>query len=146
MSWINKSKPKAHFSQILFTHQSKSRISEHLSYAEIIHPLYRCGISRCRLNTMIMAQTCFRLATIKGHSKMCSFITQHNATDFASFEWASIGMLTTGMFTITVAHELIVHFPSTSSLQMHFREFGSTSNQPHNFSPCASTTIQHLHL
>ncbi len=29
---------------------------------------------------------CTDVATIKGHSKMCSFITQHNATDFASFE------------------------------------------------------------
>ncbi len=28
------------------------------------------------------------LATIKGHSKMCSFITQHNTTDDASFEGA----------------------------------------------------------
>ncbi len=37
---------------------------------------------------MIIAQVCLRLATIKGHSKMCSFITQHNATDVASFEGA----------------------------------------------------------
>ncbi len=33
---------------------------------------------------------CLRLASghKKGHSKMCSFITQHNATDVASFEGA----------------------------------------------------------
>ncbi len=37
---------------------------------------------------MIIAHVCLRLATIKGHSKMCSFITQHNATDVASFEGA----------------------------------------------------------
>ncbi len=37
---------------------------------------------------MIIAQVCIRLARIKGHSKMCSFITQHNATDVASFEGA----------------------------------------------------------
>ncbi len=37
---------------------------------------------------MIIAQVCLRLATIKGHSKMCSFITQHNATDVANFEGA----------------------------------------------------------
>ncbi len=36
---------------------------------------------RCWLDSMIIAQVCLRLATIKGHSKMCSFITQHNATD-----------------------------------------------------------------
>ncbi len=32
---------------------------------------------------MIIAQVFLRLATIKGLSKMCSFITQHNATDVA---------------------------------------------------------------
>ncbi len=37
---------------------------------------------------MIIAQVCLRLATIKGLSKMCSFITQHNATEVASFEGA----------------------------------------------------------
>ncbi len=37
---------------------------------------------------MIIAQVCLRLATIKGHSKICSFITPHNATDVASFEGA----------------------------------------------------------
>ncbi len=37
---------------------------------------------------MIIAQVCLRLATIKGHSKMCSFITQHNATDVTNFEGA----------------------------------------------------------
>ncbi len=37
---------------------------------------------------MIIAQVCLRLATIKGPSKMCSFITQHNATDVVSFEGA----------------------------------------------------------
>ncbi len=35
---------------------------------------------------MIIAQVCLSLAKIKGHSKICSFITQHNATDVASFE------------------------------------------------------------
>ncbi len=32
-----------------------------------------CGISKCWLDSMIIAQVCLRLATIKGHSKMCSF-------------------------------------------------------------------------
>ncbi len=32
-----------------------------------------CGISRCWLDSMIIAQVCLRLATIKGHSKMRSF-------------------------------------------------------------------------
>ncbi len=63
-------------------------VSEHFSFAEIIHPPHRWGISRCWLDSMIIAQVCLRLATIKGHSKMCSFTTQHNATDVASFERA----------------------------------------------------------
>ena len=37
------------------------------------------------------------LGTIKGHSKMCSFITEHNATD------VSIGMLIAQMSTRAVA-------------------------------------------
>ncbi len=31
---------------------------------------------------------CLGLVTIEGHSEMCSFITQHNATDVASFDGA----------------------------------------------------------
>ncbi len=36
----------------------------------------------------ISTQVCHGLVTTKGHSKMCFFITQHNATDVASFEGA----------------------------------------------------------
>ncbi len=63
-------------------------VSEHFSFAEINHPPHWCGISRCWLDSMIIALVCLRLVTIKGHSKMCSFITQHNAKDVASFEGA----------------------------------------------------------
>ncbi len=59
---------KAYFSQILFTNLSKSVLVN-----EIIHPPHRCGISRCWLDSMIIAQVCLRLATIKDHSKMYSF-------------------------------------------------------------------------
>ncbi len=58
---------KGIFSQILFTNQIC--VSEHFSFAEIIHPPHRCGISRCWLDSMMIAQVCLRLATIKGHSK-----------------------------------------------------------------------------
>ncbi len=70
---------------------------------------------------------------------MCSFITQHNVTDVA------IGMLTAGMSTRAVARELNVHFSTISRLQKHFREFGSTSNQPHNRRPHVTTPAQDLH-
>ena len=35
---------------------------------------------------MAITQVYFVLGTIKAHSKMCSFVTQHNATDVSSFE------------------------------------------------------------
>ncbi len=45
-------------------------VSEHFSFAKIIHPPHRCGISRCWLERIIIAQVCLRLATIKCQSKM----------------------------------------------------------------------------
>ncbi len=52
---------------------SSKYVSEHFSFAEIIHPPHRCAISRCWLDSMIIAQVCLSLSTIQGHSKMCSF-------------------------------------------------------------------------
>ena len=47
----------------------------------------------------------------------------------------AIGMLTAGMSTRAVAREFNVHFSTISFLQCHYREFGSTSNRPHNRRP-----------
>ncbi len=63
----------------------------------------------------------------------------------------AIVMLTAGMSTRAVAHELNVLFSTISHLQMLFREFGSTSNRPHNrrshvTTPAQGLHIQHLHL
>jgi hypothetical protein len=53
---------------------------------------------------VIIKQVHLVLGTIKGHSKMCSFVTQHNAVDvFAVLREQAIGMLTAGMSTRVVA-------------------------------------------
>ncbi len=102
---------------------------------------------------MIIALVCLRLATIKGHSKMCSFITQHNATDVASFEgtcnWHADcrNVHQSCSPRRAVARELNVHFstipyPSPKA----FQRIGRTSSRPHNRRPCVATPAQDLHI
>ncbi|KAL1252486.1 hypothetical protein QQF64_017179, partial [Cirrhinus molitorella] len=63
----------------------------------------------------------------------------------------AIGMLTAGMSTRAVAHELNVYFSTISHLQRCFKEFGSTSNRSHDgrlrlTTPTQDLHVQHLHL
>ena len=134
-----------HFSQMLHKLVYIS-VSEHLSFAKIIHPPGRCGISRSWSNSMIITLVHLVLGTIKGHSKMCSL--PHNTMPQMSqvLKECAIGMLTAGMSTRAVARSFYVNFSTINHLQSHFRELGSTSNRPHNYRPHVTTSAQDLHI
>jgi hypothetical protein len=83
-------------------------VSEHFSFAKIIHPLDSCGISRSWLNSMIITQVHLVLGTMKGHTTQC-----HR---YLKFWRSAIGMLTARMSTRAVARELNVNFSTISRI------------------------------
>ena len=60
-------------------------VSISISPRKSIH-LTGVAFQEAEKNTTIITQEHLVLGTIKGHSKMCSLVTQHNATDVSSFE------------------------------------------------------------
>ncbi len=92
---------------------------------------------------MIIAQVCLRLATIKGHSKMCSFVTQHNATDIVCFE----GVCTChadcrNVHQSWIECSFLYHKPSPKAFQRIWQYI----NRPHNRRPRVTTPAQDLHI
>lgn len=89
-SWTKRSKilsvhTKDSFISYFVYEVVKICVMEHLSFAKIICPLNRFGISRSWLNSITVVEMCFGLISTEGHSKMSSFITQHNSTDASGF-------------------------------------------------------------
>ncbi len=139
MSWTQRSKTFSMYTKGLFLSNIVNKsvlicVSEHFSFAEIIHPPHRCGISRCWWDSMIIAQVCLRLATIKGLSKMCSFITQHNATDVASFEracnWHANCMNVHQNCCLWIECSFLYHKPSPKAFQWIWQYIQPASHQP----------------
>ncbi len=77
---------------------------------------------------------------------MCSFITKHNATDVASFEGACNWHADCRNVHQSCCPWIECSFSTISHLKRHFREFGSTSNRPHNRRPRVATPAQDLHI
>ncbi len=100
---------------------------------------------------MIIAQVCLRLATIKGHSKMCSFITQHNATDVACFEgacnWHAYCRNVHQSCCPWIEYSFLYHKPSPKAFQGIW-QYIQPASQPQTMcnTPAQDLHIQHLHL
>ena len=110
-------------------------VSEHFSFAKIIHPPDTCGISRRWLNSMIITQVHLVLGTLKGHK--CAVLSHNTIPQMSQvLREPAIGILTTGLSTRAVARQFNVNFSTLSCFQHRFREFGSTSNRRHNLRPC----------
>ncbi len=91
---------------------------------------------------MIIAQVCLRLAKMKGHSKMCSFITQHNATYVASFEgawnWHADCRDVHQSCCLWIECSFIYHEPSPKAFQRFWQYIQPASQPP--------TTCNHTSL
>ena len=91
------------FSNVVHKFVYIPHFTDHFSFAKIIHPPDRWGISRSWLNSMIITQMHLVLGKIKGHSKMCRL--SHNTMPQMSqiLRECAIGMLTAGMSTRAIA-------------------------------------------
>ncbi len=72
---------------------------------------------------------------------MCIFIAQHNTKDVVQLACLLQECPPELLFVLSV-----VHFTTTSRLQRHFWELGSTFNWLHKRRPCVTTPAQDLHI
>ncbi len=152
MSWTQRSQTFSMYTKCLFlSNISKSVLVSTSPLPRIIHPPHRCGISRCWLDSIIIAQVCPGLATIKDHSKMCSFITQHNATDVASFEgacnWHADYRNVHQSCCPWIECSFLYHKPSPKAFHRIWQDIqpASQPQTPYNHTS-RGLHIQHLHL
>ena len=83
-------------------------VREHFSFAKIIHPPDRCGISISCLNSMIITQVHLVLGQLKATLK-CEVLSDNTMPQMSPFfRERAIGMLTTGMSIRAVIRELNV--------------------------------------
>ena len=115
---------KAYFFQIWCTNVLTSMLVSISTLPRLSIHLTGVACQEADLNSVSITQ---------GHSKMCSFVTQYNAM-FQVDEHA-IGR-NVGMSTRAVGREFVPFYALGD--QCRFREFGSTSNQPHNLRPRVS--------
>jgi hypothetical protein len=86
VSWAEKKIPKIFISKVMHEFVNIP-VSEYFSFAKIIHPPDRCGISESWwIKTAWPLHRCTLCwGQEKATLKMCSFVTQHNATDVLSY-------------------------------------------------------------
>jgi hypothetical protein len=122
-----------HTQKSLFISNLYIPVTEYLSFAKIIHPPDRCGISRNVLNSMIITQVHLAKATLK-----CTVLSHNTMLQMIQvLRERAIGMLTARMSTKTVARELNVNFSSISHLQKRLENLAVR--------PTGPTTADHVY-
>ena len=113
MSW-NDSRNVPYAQKVCF---SQISVSEHFSFAKIIHLPDMCGISRSWLNSMIITQVHLVLGTIKKVTLKCAVLSHNTMPQMSQvMRERAIGMVTAGMSTTAVARELNVNISTISRL------------------------------
>jgi hypothetical protein len=104
-------------------------VSEHFSFAKIIHPPDRCGISRSSFNCMIITRVHLVRGTIKVHLNV-QFCHTKQCHRCLKLRECAIDILTAGMSTRAVAREFNVNFSTISHLKCNFWQYVQPRTTP----------------